>query len=120
MPTDSKIKISKSVEKQPASTSDLVSPPGLNISQTVESKTTKDASTEVLSFCVKKKSLRARPDNPTKYKALRPANIRSGKSVRTDIIGKISKGSVVVINQIKGRSGRIVVPQDHGDFTKVG
>jgi len=78
------------------------------------------SSAEVLSFSVRKKSLRARPDNPIKYKALRNAKIRAGKSVRSDIVSYLTKGSVVVINQIKGRSGRVVVPQPNGDFNKVG
>jgi len=75
---------------------------------------------KVLSFSVRRKSLRARPDNPTKYKALRNAKIRSGKSVRSDIVSYLTKGSVVVINQIKGRSGRVVVLLPNGDFNKVG
>jgi len=75
---------------------------------------------EVLSFSVRKKSIRARPDNPVKYKALRNAKIRSGKSVRSDTISYLTKGAVVVINQIKGRSGRVVVLQPNGEFKKVG
>merc|ERR550534_2752751 len=51
---------------------------------------------------------------------LRNAKIRSGKSVRTDGVGYLQKGSVVVINQIKGRSGRVVHPQRNGEFIKVG
>jgi len=74
----------------------------------------------VLSFSVRRKSTRARPDNPIKYKTLRNAKIRSGKSVRTDGVGYLQKGAVVVINQIKGRSGRVVLPQHNGEFMKVG
>jgi len=75
---------------------------------------------EVLSFSVRKKSIRARPDNPIKYKALRNAKIRSGKSVRSDTISYLTKGAVVVINQIKGRSGRVVVLHSNGEFKKIG
>jgi len=74
----------------------------------------------VLSFSLKKKSLRARPDNPVEYKTLCKTWIRSGKAVRTDNVRCLSKGSVVVINQIKGRSGRVVVPQPDGKFLKIG
>jgi len=76
----------------------------------------------VLSFSVsvRRKSTRARPDNPVEYKTLRNAKIRSGKSVRTDGVGYLQKGSVVVINQIKGRSGRVVHPGRNGEFIKVG
>jgi len=80
----------------------------------------KESSSEVLSFSVRKKSLRARPDNPLKYKVLRNAWIRSGKSVRSESVSYLTRGSVVVINQIKGRSGRVVVLQPNGDFNKVG
>lgn len=76
--------------------------------------------TEVLSFSVRKKTTRARPDNPIEYRTLRNAKIRAGKSVRTESVGEILKGSVVVINQIKGRSGRVVHPQRNGEFIKVG
>jgi len=85
-----------------------------------EAHVPKTSSAEVLSFSVRKKSLRARPDNPLKYKALRNVWIRSGKSVRSDSVSYLTKGSVVVINQIKGRSGRVVVLQTNGDFNKVG
>jgi len=85
-----------------------------------EWQTSEPNDAEVLSFSVRKKSVRARPDNPLKYKVLRDGKLRFGKSVRSDFIKFISKGSVVVINQIKGRSGRVVVPQPDGSFTKVG
>jgi len=78
------------------------------------------SSAEVLSFSVRKKSIRARPDNPVKYKALRNAKIRSGKSVRSDTISYLTRGAVVVINQIKGRSGRVVILKPNGEFKKVG
>jgi len=106
-------------DKQPTITN-VRNPQKVNSSKKVDSQTAKGTSTEVISFTMRKKSLRARPDNPIKYKTLRYAKIRSGKSVRTDIIGHLSKGSVVVINQIKGRSGRIVVEQPDGFYTKVG
>jgi len=66
------------------------------------------------------KSTRASPDNPTRYKTFYKVKIRSGKSVRSADLGYLPKGSVVVINQVKGRSGRVVLPQDGGEFVKVG
>jgi len=95
-------------------------PAELSSSKTVHLQTPKVNPAEVLYFNVSNKNNRARPDNPIKYKALRNVKIRSGKSVRTDTAGYLAKGSVVVINQIKGRSGRVVVPEPNGDFTKVG
>jgi len=107
-------------DKQPTTITNIRNPQTVNLSKTFDSQTARATSAEVISFTMRKKSLRARPDNPIKYKTLRNAKIRSGKSVRTDIIGYLSKGSVVVINQIKGRSGRIVVEQPDGYYTKVG
>jgi len=66
------------------------------------------------------KSTRASPDNPTRYKTFYKVKIRSGKSVRSADLGYLPKGSVVIINQVKGRSGRVVFPQDDGEFVKVG
>jgi len=91
-----------------------------NYNKAVKWHSSKATPTEVLSFSVRRKSTRARPDNPVEYKTLRNAKIRSGKSVRTDGVGYLQKGSVVVINQIKGRSGRVVHPQRNGEFIKVG
>jgi len=68
----------------------------------------------------KVKSTRASPDNPTRYKTFYKVKIRSGKSVRSADLGYLPKGSVVVINQVKGRSGRVVLLQDDGEFVKVG
>jgi len=112
--------ILNSIDKQPTTITNKGNTQTTNLSKAGDSQTVKDTPTEVISFSMTKKSLRARPDNPIKYKTLRNAKIRSGKSVRTDVIGYLSKGSVVVINQIKGRSGRIVVPKPGGVFTKVG
>jgi len=66
------------------------------------------------------RSSRARPCNPIAYIALRKVKIRSGKSIHSDHICNIRKGTVVVINQIKGRSGRVVLQLENGDFEKVG
>jgi len=88
--------------------------------RTFARQTATGSSQAVISFRKRKRSPRASPDNPTEYKTLRKAEIRAGRSAHTDIIGHLSKGSVVLINQIKGRSGRIVAPQPDGCYTKVG
>jgi len=93
--------------------------PSSSVRRTFARQAATGTSPEVISR-IRKKSPRARPDNPTEYKTLRKTKIRAGRSAHTDIIGHISKGSVVLINQIKGRSGRIVDPQPDGRYTKVG
>jgi len=105
-----------SIDKQ----TNIGNPQTVNLSKTFDSRTATGTSAEVLSFRIRKKSPRARPDNPTKYKALRNARIRAGKSAGTDIVGYLPKGSVVLINQIKGRSGRIIAPEPDGCYLKVG
>jgi len=69
---------------------------------------------------VRVSSARARPTNPVVYKTLRKVKLRSGKSGHAKDIGYLPKGSVVVINQIKGRSGRVVFQQEDGGFKKAG
>jgi len=63
---------------------------------------------------------RARPGNPIMYKTLRTVKVRSGKSEVTVDVCTLPKGSIVTINQIKGRSGRVVLPQDGGQYIKLG
>jgi len=83
-------------------------------------KATQLPPTETLHFTMRGKTTRAGPNNPIIYKVLRKVKIRSGKSVHSDFVGHLSKGSVVVINQMKGRSGRVVLQQHDGEFIKVG
>jgi len=63
---------------------------------------------------------RARPGNPVTYKTLRIVKVRSGKYEATADVCTLPKGSIVTINQIKGRSGRVVLPQDGGHYVKLG
>jgi len=65
-------------------------------------------------------STRARPGNPIKYKTFYRVKVRAGKSVRSTHLGYLNKGSIVVINQVKGRSGRVVLQQANGGYVKVG
>jgi len=65
-------------------------------------------------------SARARPSNPLVYKTLRKVKLRKGKGVQTKVIGYLPRGSIVVINQIKGRSGRIVFQDKRGRYKTAG
>jgi len=65
-------------------------------------------------------SNRARPGNPIMYKTLRIVKVRSGKSESAVDVCTLPKGFIVTINQIKGRSGRVVLPHDDGQYIKLG
>jgi len=78
------------------------------------------SSPKVLPLISRSKSESARPSNPKAYKTLRRVKMRSGKSGYSRDIGYLPKGSVVVINQIKGRSGRVVIKQKDGLFKRAG
>jgi len=74
----------------------------------------KSSSPELLPLISKSKSKRAGPRNPIAYKTLRRIKMRSARSGYSKDIGYLPKGSVVVINQIKGRSGRVVFKEKNG------
>jgi len=69
---------------------------------------------------VKKKSKRVGPSNPVEYMALCEVQIRGGKSASSKVVGELKARQTVVINQIKGRSGRVVVKGENGKYTKKG
>jgi len=73
-----------------------------------------------LSFNEEEKSTRATPTHPVIYKTLRKVKLRLRKAGHSKNIGYLPKGSVVVINQIKGRSGRVVFQNKDGKYVKVG
>jgi len=75
---------------------------------------------EVLSLRFRGKSNRAGLNNPILFKALRKVKIRSGKSGDTNSVSFLPKGSVVIINRSSGCSGRVVVQQQNGEYTKIG
>jgi len=68
----------------------------------------------------KDKSGRASPDNPVIYKTFYKVKVRSSKSLDSAIIGYFPKGSDVLVNQTKGRSGRVVFRKNNGELEKVG
>merc|ERR1719204_1189285 len=68
----------------------------------------------------KGKSKRARPGNHIAYKALHSVTIKSGKSFSSPVIGQLLEDSIVLINQTKGRRGRVVLRNSNGEFVNVG
>jgi len=69
---------------------------------------------------VKGRSKRARPGNHIAYKALHTVTIQKGKSFSSCIVGQLLENSIVIINQIKGRRGRIVLKKPNGELQVVG
>jgi len=66
------------------------------------------------------KNIRAKPTNPRFYKTLRKVKLRAGKSGEAKVIGYLPKGSLVLINQIKGRRGRVVIQKENGRYKNLG
>jgi len=69
---------------------------------------------------VKAKSKRASPGKQIVYKALRKVTIQKGKTWSSCIVGQLLKNSIVIINQVKGRRGRIVLRKPNGELLVVG
>jgi len=65
-------------------------------------------------------SSRASPANPLVYRTLSKVRLRSGKSLRSKDIGYLPAKALVLINQIKGRSGRVVFREEDGSFVNKG
>jgi len=68
----------------------------------------------------KEKSKRARPGNHIAYKARQDVAIKRGKSCSSIVVGHLLEGSIVLINQIKGRKGRIVQRKENGELVNIG
>jgi len=68
----------------------------------------------------KGRSKRARPGNHIAYKALHTVTIQKGKSFSSCIVGYLVEKSIVLINQIKGRRGRIVLRKPDGELLVIG
>jgi len=69
---------------------------------------------------VKGGSKRARPGNHIAYKALHKVTIQKGKAFSSSIVGQLVENSIVLINQIKGRRGRIVLRKPSRELVVVG
>jgi len=63
---------------------------------------------------------RAIPGKQIAYKALYNVTIQKGKKYSSPIVGELIKNSIVLINQIKGRRGRIVLRKPNGELLVVG
>jgi len=63
---------------------------------------------------------RASPSTPVKYICLSRCTILIGKSLKGKIVGKLLKGDIVIVNQIKGRRARIIRVLKNGDVSNVG
>jgi len=68
----------------------------------------------------KGKSKRARPGNHIAYKARQNVAISRGKSFSSAVVGHLLEGSIVLINQIKGRKGRIIQRMENGEIVNIG
>jgi len=54
------------------------------------------------------------PKSPVEYKVLSRVTVRGGKSLKSEIIGHIYKGTIVTVNQCKGRRARVVRNTNNG------
>jgi len=60
------------------------------------------------------------PKRPQKYKSMAELDIRSGKSLSGDIVGKLKEGVIVTVNQVKGRRARIIRESGSGGVETIG
>jgi len=60
------------------------------------------------------------PKRPQKYKSMAELEIRSGKSLSGDIVGKLREGVIVTVNQVKGRRARIIRESGSGGIENIG
>jgi len=63
----------------------------------------------------RKKGPRPTPSNPQKYMVLHQAQVRSGKSMKSKVLGNVKKGDVYWVNQVKGKRARLVERSESGD-----
>lgn len=63
----------------------------------------------------KKKGPRPTPSKPLRYKVLHHARMRSGKSMKSEVMGFVRKGEVYWVNQIKGKRARLIERTEEGD-----
>jgi len=68
----------------------------------------------------KKYPPRPNPKRPLKYKSMAELDIRAGKSLGGDIIGKLKKGVIVTVNQVKGRRARLIRERKSGVVETIG
>jgi len=68
----------------------------------------------------KKYPPRPNPKRPLKYKSMAELEIRAGKSLCGDIVGKLEEGVIVTVNQVKGRRARLIRESENGDIETIG
>jgi len=68
----------------------------------------------------KKYPPRPNPKRPLKYKSMAELQIRAGKSLSGDIVGKLKEGVIVTVNQVKGRRARLIQESESGDVETIG
>jgi len=68
----------------------------------------------------KKYPPRPNPKRPLKYKSMAELEIRAGKSLNGDIVGKLKKGVIVTVNQVKGRRARLIRESKNGSVETIG
>jgi len=68
----------------------------------------------------KKYPPRPNPKRPLKYKAMAELDIRTGKALSGDIVGKLKKGVIVTVNQVKGRHARLIRESKSGGVETIG
>jgi len=68
----------------------------------------------------KKYPPRPNPKRPLKYMSMAELEIRTGKSLNGDIVGKLKKGVIVTVNQVKGRRARLIRELKNGGVKTIG
>jgi hypothetical protein len=63
----------------------------------------------------RKKGPRPTPSNPQQYMVLHHARMRSGKSMKSQVLGFVEKGDIFWVNQIKGKRARLIERTKEGD-----
>jgi len=63
---------------------------------------------------------RATPSCPATYVCMSRCTIREGKSLNGNVVGNLSKGEKVTVNQLKGRRARLIELNEYGEVQKRG
>jgi len=63
---------------------------------------------------------RATPSCPATYVCMSRCTIREGKSLNGNVVGNLSKGEKVTVNQLKGRRARLIEQNEYGEVQKRG
>jgi len=73
-----------------------------------------------IGYKIKKKwPPRPNPNRPLKYKSMAELQIRVGKAFSGRVVGKLNKGDIVTVNQVKGRRARLITEKE-GKVVNIG